>query len=250
MAYNNIIVKENQISEVILNRPKKLNALSTALKEELIEALIFLNKNEKVRVIVISGTGGNFSAGQDINEIAAFSGKDAANWIDGYEKLYDAFRNLEKPLIASIEGYAAGAGFQLSLLCDIRVCSSTARLGLPEINIGIPCITGSQILRMLGVPLPKIAELIMTGDFISGTEALQLGIVNHVVSTGHAHAVALDIAKQLLSKPPTAQKVNKRWLRVMTEDLLKESLKFAAQADTEVFATEEPSEAMSSFLKK
>lgn len=250
MSYNNIIVKDGEVAEIILNRPKKLNALSIALKKELIQALNELNKNEKVKAIIMSGAGGNFSAGQDINETASFSGEDAEGWIGEYGKLYDAFRSLEKPLIASIEGYAAGAGLQIALLCDMRICSSTSRLGLPEINIGIPCITGSQILRMLGVPVPKIAELIMTGDFISGTEALQLGIVNHVVSTGHAHAVATDIARNLVSKAPTAQKVNKRWLRTMTEELLKEALQFAAKADQDVFASGEPANAMNSFLKK
>lgn len=159
-------------------------------------------------------------------------------------------RNVDKPMIASIEGYAAGAGFQLSLLCDIRVCSSTARLGLPEINVGLPGITGSQILRMLGVPLSKIADLIMTGDFITGTEAKELGIVNHVVPAGHAHAVAGDIAKHLLTKSPTAQKVHKRWLRMMTEDLYRESFRFAVEADAKVFDSGEPSKIMSSFLKK
>jgi enoyl-CoA hydratase/carnithine racemase len=248
--FKEIIVREGEISEIILNRPKKLNALNASMKSELIEALKTLNENDSVKVIVVSGEGGNFSTGQDINETASFSGEDVASWVDGLERLFDAFRNVDKPMIASIEGYAAGAGFQLSLLCDMRICSSTAKLGLPEINVGLPCITGSQILHMLGVPLSKIAEMIMTGDFITGTEGKELGIVNHVVSAGHTHAVAVDIAGQLVKKSSAAQKVHKRWLRSMTEDLFRKSFKFAIEADTEVFNSGEPSKAMDSFLKE
>ena len=250
MKYENIIVNEDEVAEIVLNRPKKINALNAALKEELIQALNTLNENQNVKVIIISGAGGNFSAGQDINETVDLSGEGAEDWIEGYKKLYNAFRSLEKPIIAAIEGYAVGAGFQIALLCDMRICTSTSKLGLTEINIGIPCITGSGILRMLGVPLTKITELIMTGDLISGSEALQLGIVNHVVPTGHSHAIAMDIAKTLVSKAATAQKVNKRWLRIMTDEMLSEALEFAKKGHHEAFSSREPANQMRSFLKK
>ncbi len=250
MNYEEIVVKEGEISEVILNRPKKFNALNKSLKRELIQALENLNQNDSVNVIILSGMGGNFSTGQDINDIASFSGKDVSSWMEGLKRMFDALRNVDKPTIASIDGYATGAGFQLSLLCDIRVSSPTARLGLPEINIGIPSITGSQFLRMVGVPIPKIAELVMTGNFISGAEGKEIGIINYVVLEGDPYSVALDIAKQLIGKPRMAQRVHKRLLRTMTEDLYNESFRFASEADVEVFDSGEPSRIMRSFLKR
>lgn len=248
--YEEIVVKEGEISEVILNRPKKLNALNTSIKRELIQALDNLNQNDSVKVIILSGMGGNFSTGQDINDIASFSGKDVSGWMEGLKRMFDAVRDIDKPTIASIEGYATGAGFQLSLLCDIRISSTTAKLGLPEINVGIPSITGSQFLRMLGVPIPTITELVMTGNFISGADAKEAGIINYVVPGGRSHSVALEIATQLIAKPRIAQRVQKRWLRTMTEDLYNESFRFAIEADAEVFDSGDPSKIMRSFLKR
>ncbi|MCL4450932.1 MAG: enoyl-CoA hydratase/isomerase family protein [Candidatus Thermoplasmatota archaeon] len=248
--YEEIVVKEGEISEVILNRPKKFNALNKSLKSELVEVLENLNQNDSIKAIILSGMGGNFSTGQDINDIVSFSGKDVSGWMEELKRMFDAVRNVDKPTIASIEGYATGAGFQLSLLCDIRVSSPTAKLGLPEINIGIPSITGSKFLRMLGVPIPKIAELVMTGNLISGAEGKEIGIINYVAMEGRSHSVSLDIAKQLISKPRMAQRVHKRLLRTMTEDLYNESFRFAVEADAEVFNTGEPSKIMRSFLKR
>lgn len=250
MNYENIVVKEGEISEIILNRPKKLNSLNAPLKRELAIAFENLGKDGSVRCIVLSGMAGNFSSGQDINEIASYSGKDVKGWVEGLKKMFDAVRYTDKPTIASLEGYSTGAGLQISLLCDIRVSSLGAKIGLPEINIGIPSITGSQFLRMLGIPIPKINDLVMTGKFITATEAKEIGIVNYLAPEGQSHSVAMEIAKGMISKPLTALKVQKRYLRKMTEELYNDSFRFAAEADAEVFDSGEPGRIMSSFLKK
>jgi len=252
MGYETIILEKGRIAKITLNRPNKLNALSTQLKKELIAAIGEVKKDPNTRVVIFSGAGRSFCAGQDVSETVSYKAEDAKTWIKGYEDLYDAIRSIDVPTIVAIKGYAVGAGLQIALLMDLKIAAEDAKLGLTEINVGIPCITGSQILYMLGMPLCKVAEMIMLGldGLISGKEAAQYGLVNKAVPLEELDKAVLSIAEKIASYPPVAESLNKGWLRELTKKPLEEAAKYAAIAHTKAFASGEPQKAMADFLSK
>ncbi|MEQ9248744.1 MAG: enoyl-CoA hydratase/isomerase family protein, partial [Nitratireductor sp.] len=143
---------EGPVLKITLNRPQVLNAWNAAMREELIEALTEAEEDEAVRAVILTGAGDRaFGAGQDLNETKSFDADRAEVWIGEWEKLYNRFRTLSKPIIAALNGVAAGSAFQVALLCDLRVGHAGVRMGQPEINSGIPSTTGPWIMReMLG----------------------------------------------------------------------------------------------------
>ncbi|MDT7888265.1 MAG: enoyl-CoA hydratase/isomerase family protein [Desulfurococcales archaeon] len=250
--YETVILERGEITKIILNRPEKLNALNSQLRRELVSAINEVKNDPKVKVVIFAGAGKSFCAGQDINESVQFRAEDAIKWIEENEILYEAIRSIDVPTIARIHGYAVGAGFQIAMLPDIKIAAEDAKLGLPEINVGIPAILGSQILLMLGMPLSKVAEIIMLGSdrFITGKEAEMYGLVNKAVPIDELDKTVEDIAKKLASMPRTALKLNKMWLRELTSSMLREAYKYGKIAHTIAFASGEPQKAMTDFLEK
>jgi len=250
--YQNVILEKGVITKITLNRPDKLNALNSKLREELINAIEEIKKDPNIRVVVLAGAGRSFCAGQDISEAVTFSAERAITWIDENEHLYETLRSIDVPVIARIHGYAVGAGFQIAMLADIKIASEDAILGLPEINVGIPAILGSSILYMLGIPLSKIAEMVMLGSdgYITGREAERLGLINKAVPYNELDKTVASVAEKLASLPPTAMKLNKMWIRELTSRMLKEAYMFGRIAHARAFASGEPAKAMSDFLEK
>jgi len=249
VTYETLILEKGEITKIFLNRPQKLNALNNQLKNELIAAINELKQDPKVRVLVFSGKGRAFCAGQDITETVQFKPEDVEHWIKSYEELYNTIRNIEVPTISSINGYAVGAGLQIALLTDIRIASEDAKLGMTEINVGIPCITGSQFLIMAGMPFTKVVELVLTGELISAREAEKYGIINKAVPAGELDKTVEELAKKLATKAPVAQRINKSWFRILTSEIIQEAFKFAVEAHTKAYSTGEPQEVMRVFLK-
>ncbi|MGA9271023.1 MAG: enoyl-CoA hydratase-related protein, partial [Lutimonas sp.] len=183
MAYQNIIVEtENRIGIIEINRPKKLNALNQETIAELHQAFDQLDTDPDTRVIIITGSGEKaFVAGADISEFADF-GTDQGRELSrqGQEKLFDFVENLSTPVIAAINGFALGGGLELAMACHIRVASHNARMGLPEVSLGlIPGYGGTQRLPQL-VGKGKAFEMIMTAGMIRSEDALKSGLVNHL----------------------------------------------------------------------
>ena len=184
MSYENILVEEeNHLAIVTINRPKKLNALNKDTIQELHEAFSDLNNDSEIKVIILTGSGEKaFVAGADISEFADFSeaegGKLAAK---GQELLFDFVENMSTPVIAAINGFALGGGLELAMACHFRVASSNAKMGLPEVSLGvIPGYGGTQRLPQL-VGKGRAMEMIMTAGMIDAEKAAQYGLVNHVV---------------------------------------------------------------------
>ena len=150
----------DSVTTITLNRPEVLNAWDMAMRAELISAMTEAGRDAYVRAIVITGAGDRaFSAGQDLNEAAGFDADAAEIWIDGFRDLYATVRSLEIPVVAAINGVAAGSAFQFALLTDVRVGHPGVRLGQPEINSGIASITGPWIIReILGLPRRRCAS--------------------------------------------------------------------------------------------
>lgn len=185
MKYKNILVKEEKpIAVVTINRPKKLNALNQETIRELHDAFENLDTKKEVKVIILTGSGEKaFVAGADILEFADFTVKEGNNLAaKGQELLFNFVENLSTPVIAAINGFALGGGLELALACHFRVASHNARMGLPEVSLGlIPGYGGTQRLPQL-VGKGRAMEMIMTAGMIDVERAVEFGLVNHVVS--------------------------------------------------------------------
>jgi len=207
MAYLNLLIElKDRIQYIIINRETKLNALNRETLSELHEAFTEAFKNPEVGGIIITGAGPKaFIAGADIAEFAgmnAETGKLLAQ--EGHGKVFDLIENGNKPVVAAVNGFALGGGLELAMACHIRVASANAKMGLPEVTLGlIPGYGGTQRLTRL-VGKGKAMEMIMTADMIAAAEALQLGLVNHVTESDALIAKAEEILKKILLRGPLA----------------------------------------------
>lgn len=209
MNFENILVeKENTIGLITINRPTKLNALNKNTIQELHDAFDSLNQDKDVRVIVITGSGEKaFVAGADISEFSSFNASEGAELAaKGHELLFDFVQNLSTPVIAAVNGFALGGGLELAMASHFRVASDNAKMGLPEVTLGvIPGYGGTQRLAQL-VGKGRAMEMIMTAQMIDATTALNYGLVNHVVPQAELIEFAKGIASKIAKNSPNAIK--------------------------------------------
>jgi enoyl-CoA hydratase/carnithine racemase len=201
------------IAWLTLNRPEVLNAINLQMRDELWGAFDAIEADPDVSVVIFRGAGDRaFSAGADITEFGTAPSYDAARRARLERDLWDRMRRLQKPIIAAIHGYALGAGCELSLLCDLRIASEDARLGLPETSLGyIPTAGGSQTLpRTIGRGLAL--DMILTAEPITAAQALERGLVQRVVARDQLNAEAEALARRLLAAPKLAVRLAKRAL--------------------------------------
>jgi enoyl-CoA hydratase len=209
MSYQNISIDlQGRIAILKIDRPSKLNALNRATIDELHEGLIELENNNDIKVVIITGSGEKaFVAGADISEFADYSvdeGKDLA--ASGQEKLFDYVENFNKPVIAAINGFALGGGLELAMSAHFRTASKNAKMGLPEVSLGvIPGYGGTQRLPQL-VGKGKAMEMIMTAEMINADEAHRLGLVNHVFEQSELIERTKAIAKKICNNSLVAIK--------------------------------------------
>lgn len=207
MSYNNIIVEQKErICWITINRPNQLNALNKETIQELHEALKQANQDPATGVVILTGSGEKaFVAGADIKEFADFStsqGKDLA--AKGQELLFDYVENLSKPVIAAVNGFALGGGLELAMSAHIRIASENARMGLPEVSLGvIPGYGGTQRLTQL-VGKGKACEMVFTAGMITAEEALKWGLVNAICTLEELHEKAEKIAGKILNNSSMA----------------------------------------------
>jgi enoyl-CoA hydratase len=207
MKFNNILVeKNNALAKVIINRPKKLNALNSATIRELSNAFEVLQEDEGIKVIVLTGSGEKaFVAGADISEFAHFSVDEGGILArKGQEILFDFIESLSKPVIAAVNGFALGGGLELAMACHFRIASDNAKMGLPEVSLGvIPGYGGTQRLPQL-VGKGKAMEMIMTAGMISAEDALSCGLVNHITTQEALLPLAEKIASKIMRNSSVA----------------------------------------------
>ena len=207
-------------------------------------------KKKHIKAIIITGSGKKaFCSGQDLNEIKNFKSKNVNQWINEFKQVYTAIRSAEIPVIAAINGVAAGSGFQLALLTDIRVSHSKARFGQVEINSGVVSIIGPWIIeKVLG--MSKTIELCLTGKLIDGKEAKKNGIVHYLTERDKVMSMSLKIAKQLSDKPEKAMKFTKKRIWEMFKEDMNNVFEKAKIYHTESFNSGEPQKKSKYFLKK
>ena len=207
MSYNTLIVsKKAAIAKVTIDRPKKLNALNKEMIQELHEAFKVLEKDSEIKVIILTGSGEKaFVAGADISEFADFSVKEGGKLAaQGQKLLFDFVENLSTPVIAAVNGFALGGGLELAMACHFRVASNNAKMGLPEVSLGvIPGYGGTQRLPQL-IGKGRAMELIMTASMISSDMALNYGLVNHVVTQEELIPFCEKLAGKISNNSPVA----------------------------------------------
>jgi enoyl-CoA hydratase len=207
MNFENILVtKTAALAQVTINRPKKLNALNKATIQELHKAFDALESDLNIKVIILTGIGEKaFVAGADIAEFAHFSMEEGAGLArEGQEMLFNFIENLATPVIAAINGFALGGGLELAMACHFRIASDTAKMGLPEVSLGvIPGYGGTQRLPQL-VGKGKAMEMIMTAGMISAEEAKACGLVNHVTTQEELIPLAEKISGKIMRNSSVA----------------------------------------------
>ncbi len=252
MAYENLLYeKKDQIGHITFNRPKVLNALNRKTMEELGEVLAGARDDAEVRALILTGAGEKaFVAGADVNELAQRTPVDGKELSLFGQGVLHMLETMGKPSIAAINGYALGGGCEVALACTIRMASRTAKLGQPEVKLGIiPGYGGSQRLaRLCGKGAAH--ELILTGEMISAAEALRIGLVNRVVEPAELIPAAEALAKKIIANAPLAVRFAMEAVEHGTEMPQEEGLFLEATLFGLCCATEDMREGTRAFLEK
>jgi 2-(1,2-epoxy-1,2-dihydrophenyl)acetyl-CoA isomerase len=259
VGYEQILYEEREgVAWIRLNRPDRLNALTTQLSAEALEVVERVGEDPALRCLVITGEGRGFSAGQDLQEFAARDGGgggggalDVAEHLrSGYNRLIAAIVALPKPVVAGVNGVAAGAGLSLALACDVRIASDAARFLQAFVRIGLVPDSGGNWLLPRAVGVAKALELSMTGEQVDAAEALRIGLVNRVVPADDFPAELERYAANLAALPTRAIGATKRLLAETPHLTLAETLEREALAQVEQAGSEDFAEGVAAFLEK
>ena len=236
---NLLVERDGAVAIVTVNRPKVLNALNAPTLEELRRTVLALKYDDGGRAVIVTGAGEkSFIAGADINELAQQTPTTGRDHAMHGQHVFDLIENMGKPVIAAINGYALGGGCELAMACTLRIAADTAKLGQPEINLGIiPGYAGTQRLSRL-IGKGRALELLLTGDQISAQEAHRLGLVNRVVPAAELMKECRSLAANLAAKAPIAVRyiidaVNKGMQMSFPEAQIFEATLFGLVASTE-----------------
>src|SRR6184192_2713763 len=252
MTFSNILFeKKNSIAYVTVNRPKVLNALNMATMEELRAAFHDIKNDAGVRVVILTGAGEKaFIAGADIGELAQHDAVSSKEYTHRGQSVLNLIENLGKPVIACINGFALGGGCEIAMACTMRLASANAKLGQPEVKLGIiPGYGGTQRLpRLVGKGVAM--QLLLTGEMINAQEAYRIGLVNEVVPPAELLPRAEAIAQKIIANAPlavqyTMEAVNKGMEMALAEGLYLEAVLFGVSC-----ATEDKKEGTTAFLEK
>ncbi len=240
----------DRVATLTIDRPEKRNALNGQVRRELMEALDALEPREDARVVVITGAGAKaFVAGADIGEFAERTPLEQRAAMEG-RRVFTAIASFPKPVIASINGYALGGGCELALACDLRIAARSARLGQPEVNLGIlPGGGGTQRLPRL-VGLGRAMRLILTGELIDAEEAERIGLVDILVDDDALADRTRELAGSIAKHSPVALKLVKEAVRASAEMPLSAGLELERELFITAFASDDRTEGIDAFLEK
>lgn len=217
MAEAALQVARERVALVVLNRPQVLNAFDWSLRDALTEALRALDDDDLVRAIVLTGAGDRaFSAGQDLGEAEAYGVGDIGRWMSHQRRMYQALRACRKPVVVAFNGLAAGSGFHLGLLADLRVGSAAISLGQPEIRMGLASIVGPYLMSHY-MGHAQVAEFAIAGRMVSGQRAHELGLLTELVPAGDVRPRACALAAELAEHPADAMRLTKAYFVARTQ---------------------------------
>jgi enoyl-CoA hydratase/carnithine racemase len=245
-----LVDRDGAIATVLLNRPDVLNAVDRTMRHELIAALGELNADASVRAIVLTGSGNRaFTAGQDLGELAPLDAAGGAAWVRDLGRLYQAIRDLDKPIVVAMNGLATGAGLQMALHSDVRVAHPGVRMAQPEINAGLPSVLGSWIMLM-SIGLSRTQELALSGKLVDAETCLKFGLIDFLVPEDLLLTDAKRIAQSLAEKPPNAVRLTKQRAREVTQAAWDATVEAGARMAAEAFGTGEPQATAKAFLER
>ncbi len=252
MAYDTLELdfRPDHIATLTMNRPKQLNALGPKVVDELAKAVEELGERDDVRVLVVTGKGRAFVAGADIKAMSEFDQAQATEFGNKGHEAMDALSALPYPVIAAVNGFALGGGLELALACDLIYASDKARLGLPEVGLGIiPGFGGTQRLgRTIG--WHKARELVLTGRHVKAAEAREMGLVCDVFAADKFIDSVFEVAATIASNGPVAVSTAKRLMREGSDLPLDEGNALERDAFAELFLTQDRKEGMDAFVEK
>ncbi|MFJ8066860.1 enoyl-CoA hydratase/isomerase family protein [Psychrobacillus sp. NPDC096426] len=243
--------KVKEIAYITLNRPKKLNAISREMLSELNELIGIVEKDDDIKVLIITGNRKVFAAGADIDELNSYqSTAELLNTTDlGHEVLL-RLEQLSKPSIAVVNGIAYGGGCEISLACDFRIAADDGKFAIPEIKLGlIPGWGGASRLQKL-VPFPKFKEMLLTGEPLTAVDAASFGLVNKVVSSDLVMETAVEFASNLTNKAPAVIGAAKRLANIQLNTNLQTAIELEKQTIAVLYGAEDRIEGTKAFVEK
>ncbi|MFP4081694.1 MAG: enoyl-CoA hydratase/isomerase family protein [Candidatus Aminicenantes bacterium] len=252
MAFKNLITKkENDLGWIIINRPDKLNALNAETVKELTEAFLSFQHDQQVKAVILTGSGEKaFAAGADIKELSGLDSSSGKDYVLAGQKLTRLMENFKKPVMAAVNGFALGGGTEMALACHVRIASDNAKMGQPEVKLGlIPGFGGTQRLARL-VGKGKAMEIILSGRMIDAEEALESGLVNRVVPSSELLSTCEDMAREMTANAPLALQYAIQAINEGLDISLEEGLRLEADLFGKSCATQDSKEGTQAFLEK
>ncbi len=245
-----LIDRKDNICIVRINNPKALNAINSQVIDELGQAVDEIEKDDTIDVVILTGEGKSFVAGADISQMSTLNAEEGKRFGMEGERVFRKLELLNKPVIAAINGFALGGGCELSMACDIRIASTKAKFGQPEVGLGItPGFSGTQRLpRLVGMGIAK--ELIFTADIIGADEAYRIGLVNKVVEPEALMDTAMEMAKKIAAKGQIAVRYAKECINKGIDTDMDTAMGYESALFGMCFATADQKEAMQAFLEK
>jgi len=245
-----VIEKENKVGVLRINRPEAMNSLNTEVLEELLMAVEQVKNDQDIFVLVITGEGKAFVAGADISEMSTMDPVQARSFAEAGLKVFREIESMEKPVIAAVNGFALGGGCELAMACDIRIASTKAKFGQPEVGLGVtPGFGGTVRLSRLVGPA-KAKELIYTGNIIKADEALGIGLVNSVSEPEELMGAAMEMANKISSNAQLAVRYSKQSINRSFETDVETAMDIERNLFGLCFSTEDQKEGMKAFGEK
>jgi enoyl-CoA hydratase/carnithine racemase len=250
MSYTNVLVeKEDYIGQVTLNRPAEMNTFNVPFARELNDALVEMDKDPEVRVVVIKAAGKHFSTGISLAEFKDKTNKEYREFIRLMDEHNHTIAKMKKPVIASVKGYALANGAGLIFACDLAVAAEDAKIGTTAINVGLIC-TGPAVPLARSLGRKKLLEMVLTGDMISASEAEKLGLVNKVVPADELGEASMELARKLAAKSPLALQIGKTALYAMQDIPYHQSIDYLSELFAALCSSDDAEEGVQAFLEK
>lgn len=235
------------VFHIEMDRPEKKNALTAGMYQNMADALASAESDPAVRVILISGAGGNFTAGNDLTDFLATPPMDERAPV---YRFIEGFSRLEKPFVAAVEGVAIGVGTTMLLHCDLVYAGSNARFALPFANLGLTPEASSSLLLPLRAGHARAAEMLMLGEVFAAQVALEAGIVNAVLPDGQVLAHALERCRKLITQPAASLRLTKQLMKRAEQTLVGETMRIEAEVFRQRLVSPEAKEAFAAFFEK
>ncbi|UCE82321.1 MAG: enoyl-CoA hydratase/isomerase family protein [Deltaproteobacteria bacterium] len=250
MAYTNVLVdKQDHIGLITLNRPEEMNTFNVPFARELNDALLEMDQDPEVRVVVIRAAGKHFSTGISLAEFKNKSNKEYRKFIRLMDEHNHTIAKMKKPVIASVKGYALANGAGLIFACDLAVAAEDVKIGTTAINVGLIC-TGPAVPLARSVGRKKTLEMVLTGDMLTAAEAERLGLFNKVVPADELEEATMELAGKLAAKSPLAMQIGKTAIYAMQDIPYHQSIDYLSELFAALCSTADAEEGVRAFLEK